>query len=77
MVYSDTRNNGPLEWKYLCNHKKINDSHKGVHLFDFEYAKNWVNHKGAEFLHCPLCKEGITEEKEKVVEHDIETVIYF
>ena len=74
MVYSDTRGNNALEWKYLCNHKKITDSHKGVHLFDFEYVKGWVNHKGAEFLHCPLCKEGITEEKEKVVEHDIETM---
>ena len=81
MVYSDTRNNGPLEWKFLCNHQKVKDaknkksmSLKSMHVFDFEYAKNWVNHKGAEFLHCPLCKEGITEEKEKVVEHDIETM---
>merc|ERR1712228_1056877 len=52
------------KWEYLCKQ----------HLFDANYLKKWIEIKGCEFIHCPLCKTGITEEKEHIDEHDIDSM---
>ncbi|ETO31850.1 hypothetical protein RFI_05267 [Reticulomyxa filosa] len=74
LVYSETKKNeGPLQWKYLCNGKTTDT--KNVHLFDIEYLKPYLDLKSAEYAHCPLCKSGIYEEKkEHVEEFDIDTM---
>ena len=55
LIYSDvkTKDSGN-NWKYLCD----GDFSK-IHLFDSDYLKQWIDLKGCEYIHCPLCKTGI------------------
>mmetsp|Transcript_40427 Transcript_40427/g.64822 ORF Transcript_40427/g.64822 Transcript_40427/m.64822 type:complete len:442 (-) Transcript_40427:191-1516(-) len=57
------------KWQYLCD----GDFSK-IHLFDTEYLKRWIDIKGCEFMHCPLCRTGVIEEKEHIEEHEIESM---
>lgn len=56
------------QWRYLCD----TDFSK-IHLFDAEYLKTWIEMKGCEFIHCPMCRSG-AEEKEQIEEHEIESM---
>jgi len=62
LVYSETKK-GALQWKYLCNGLSVVNNK--VHVFDIEYLRLYLNMKSAEFVHCPLCKSGIYEEKKR------------
>mmetsp|Transcript_8322 Transcript_8322/g.12936 ORF Transcript_8322/g.12936 Transcript_8322/m.12936 type:complete len:429 (+) Transcript_8322:76-1362(+) len=55
------------EWQFLCEKE---------HLFDTEYAKQWLELKGVEHIHCPLCKTGVDflEQKDHIEEHDIDSM---
>ena len=57
-------------WQYLCDECDFNK----IHLFDSDYLKQWIELKGCEYIHCPLCKTGIIEEKEHIEEHDIDSM---
>lgn len=55
LIYSDVKNKDKgNNWKYLCD----GDFSK-IHLFDSDYLKQWIELKGCEYIHCPLCKTGI------------------
>lgn len=74
IVVSDTRQ-GQLKWCYLCNPDiDLNDTElKNVHLFDVDYLCQWVQREGAEYIKCPLCRQG-SKKKKNVEEQDIETM---
>jgi len=58
------------QWRFLCS-GDTDDSK--IHLFDAEYLKTWIEMKGCEFIHCPMCRSG-AEEKEQIEEHEIESM---
>jgi len=74
IVYSKTWK-GSLQWSFLCNsrEKLTEPNPKGVHLFDINYLKKWVQQKGTRYLTCPLCKEGTASER-KMDEHEIDSL---
>jgi len=74
IVYSKTWK-GSLNWSFLCNSRaKLTEPNpKGVHLFDINYLKKWVQQKGTRYLTCPLCKEG-TDSDQKMDEHEIDSL---
>eukprot|EP01083_Nonionella_stella_P087945 244853_1 len=70
LIYSkNVHNTLGNNWQFLCD-----EDFTKIHLFDTDYLKKWIEIKGCEYIHCPLCKTGITEEKERIEEHDIDSM---
>eukprot|EP00494_Astrolonche_serrata_P006911 UN06936 len=74
-IVVSTTTKGQLEWKFLCQPSiKLSDKNlKGIHLFDIEYLTEYVKREGAEYVKCPLCRQGANTKK-KVEEYEIETL---
>lgn len=82
LLYSDAPEGSSHTWRLLCNPSVRFDennpplkslSSPTIHRFDYDMLKAYVDHHGALYTLCPLCKRGV-KVKKNVDEHDIDTM---